>query len=161
MVLASLQHPTNKPPGPNFTCDAPINSWAAHYVLDAAFYHLNRWVTKGIAPPLAPRFQLTGTNPVVFATDTHGNALGGVRTPAVDAPVATLTGIPPGGTSFCFLFGTTTPFTPAQMKSSYTDHHNFVAAWTKATNAARAAGFLLPADARELISAAVHSDIGR
>jgi hypothetical protein len=160
-VLASMQHPTDKPPGPNFTCDSPINSWAAHYVLDAAVYHLNRWVTKGIAPPIAPRFQLTTTNPVVFATDAHGNALGGIRTPAVDAPVATLTGTPPGGTSFCFLFGTTTAFTPAQIAALYPSHRKFVAAWTRATNSARAAGFLVAPDARELISAAVHSDIGK
>ena len=159
-VLASMQHPTNKPSGPNFTCDSPINSWAAHYVLDAAFHDLNRWVTKGIAPPVAPRFQTTTTNPLVFATDAHGNVLGGIRTPAVDVPVATLTGTPAGGTSFCFLFGTTVPFTSTQMTALYPSHQAFVSAWTRATNSARAAGFLLTPDAKELISAAVHSDIG-
>jgi hypothetical protein len=160
-VLASMQNPTNKPPGPNFTCDSPINSWAAHYVLDAAVYHLNRWVTKGIVPPVAPRFQIKTTSPVVFATDANGNALGGIRTPAVDVPVATLTGTPPGGTGFCFLFGTTTPLTPAQMTALYPSHQKFAAAWTRATKSAQAGGFLVPADAKELVSAAVHSDIGK
>ena len=160
-VLASLQNPTNEPPGPGFTCDSPINSWAAHYVLDAAVYHLNRWVTRGIAPPVAPRFQITKTSPLVFATDAHGNALGGIRTPAVDVPVATLTGTPPGGTGFCFLFGTTTPFTPAQMTALYPTHRSFVTAWTRATKSAQGAGFLVTADAKELVAAAAHSDIGR
>ena len=62
------------------------------YVLDAAFDRLNRWVAKGIVPPIAPRLQTTGVGPVVFATDANGNVLGGIRTPAVDAPVAMLSG---------------------------------------------------------------------
>jgi hypothetical protein len=88
-MLASMQNPTNQP-SPNFTCGAPINTGPAHYVLDAAFYRLNRWVAKGIVPPVAPRLQTTGVSPFAFATDANGNVLGGVRTPAVDAPVATL-----------------------------------------------------------------------
>ena len=86
-VLESMQNPTNQPI-PMFTCGAPINTGLAHYVLDAAFYRLNRWVTKGIVPPAAPRLQTAATG--AFATDTNGNVLGGIRTPAVDAPVAKL-----------------------------------------------------------------------
>ena len=116
-----MQHPTNQPSA-NFTCGAPINTGLAHYVLDAAFYRLNRWVAKGIVPPVAPRLQTTGVSPVVFATDANGNVLGGIRTPAVDAPVATLSGRSTGGTSFCFLFGSTVPFTPAQLEVLYPNH---------------------------------------
>jgi len=36
-----------------------------------------------------------------------------------------------------------------------------VSAWVKATKSARKAGFLTDADAKELISAAVQSDIGK
>ena len=57
-VMESMQHPTNQP-SEMFTCGAPINTGPAHYVLDAAFHHLNRWVSKGIAPPSAPRLQTT------------------------------------------------------------------------------------------------------
>lgn len=159
-VLASMQHPTNKP-SPNFTCGAPINTGPAHYVLDAAFYRLNRWVAKGIVPPVAPRLQTTGAGGVVFATDANGNVLGGIRTPAVDAPVATLSGRSTGGTSFCFLFGSTVPFTTAQLKVLYPNHRTFVSAWVRATKKALAAGFLVNADAKELESAAVHSKIGK
>ncbi len=100
-------------------------------------------------------------SPVVFATDANGNALGGIRTPAVDAPVATLSGAGTGGASFCFLFGSTTPFTPAQLDVLYPTHGTFVSAWTRATKAARQAGFLVDADAKALLSAAVRSDIGK
>jgi hypothetical protein len=159
-MLSSMQNPTNQP-SPNFTCNSPINAGPAHYILDAAFYRLNRWVAKGILPPVAPRLQTTGVSPVVFATDARGNALGGIRTPAVDAPVATLSGRAAGGTSFCFLFGSTVAFTPAQLAVLYPDHAKFVSAWTRATKSALLAGFLVPADAKELVAAAVHSDVGK
>ncbi len=159
-VLASMQHPTNQP-SPNFTCSSPINTGPAHYVLDAAFYRINRWVAKGVAPPVAPRLQTTGVSPVVFATGANGNVLGGIRTPAVDAPVATLSGRAKGGTSFCFLFGSTVPFTPSQLKVLYPNHRKFVSAWVQATKSARAAGFLVDADAKELESAAARSNIGK
>jgi hypothetical protein len=159
-IFASMLNPTNQP-SPGFTCGSPINTGPAHYVLDAAFHALKRWVAKGIVPPVAPRLQTTGTSPLVFATDADGNALGGVRTPAVDVPVATLSGRASGGTSFCFLFGSTVPFTPARLKALYPDHGDFVSAWARATRSARAAGFLVRADARELVAAARHSDVGR
>jgi hypothetical protein len=117
-VLASMQHPTNQPT-PSFTWNSPINTGPAHYVLDAAFYWLNRWVAKGVAPPVAPRLQTTGVSPVVFATDANRNVLGGIRTPAVDAPVATLSGFGKGGTSFCSLFGSTVPLTRSQLEVLY------------------------------------------
>jgi hypothetical protein len=157
-VLASMLNPTNQP-NPNFTCNSPINTGPAHYVLDAAFFWLNRWVTHGVLPPIAPRLQTTGVSPVVFATDANGNVLGGIRTPAVDAPVATLSGLGQSGSQFCFLFGTTRPFTPSQLAALYKNHGKFVSASRKATKSAQQAGFLVEADAKELTSAAVHSDI--
>jgi hypothetical protein len=109
----------------------------------------------------APRLRTTATSPVVFATDADGNVLGGIRTPAVDAPVAKLSGLAGGGSSFCFLFGSTTPFTPSRLQALYPDHRAFVSAWTKATRSARAAGFLVAADAKESVSAAARSDVGK
>ncbi|HEX5586355.1 MAG TPA: alpha/beta hydrolase domain-containing protein [Acidimicrobiia bacterium] len=160
-VLASMQRPASQPSA-NFSCASPINTGPAHYVLDAAFSQLDRWVTKGVAPPRAPRLRITATSPVVFAADTDGNTLGGVRSPAVDAPVATLSGrAAPGGAGFCFLFGSTVPFTPEQVDAHYPTHRSFVKEWTRATKAARAAGFLVAADAEELVAAAARSDVGR
>jgi Alpha/beta hydrolase domain len=159
-VLASMLNPTNQP-NPAFTCGSPINTGPAHYVLDAAFFALTRWVSRGVQPPVAPRLQTTGVSPVVFATDAVGNVLGGIRTPAVDVPVATLSGLGQTGSQFCFLFGTTHAFTPAQLTATYPNHGQFVAPWKAATKSARRAGFLVDADAKELDSAAAHSDIGK
>jgi hypothetical protein len=158
-VLESMLNPTNQP-SPNFTCDVPVNTGPATFVLNAAFHWMHRWVADGDRPPVAPRLETLGTSPVRFATDEDGNTLGGIRTPAVDAPVARLSGLPGGGSQFCFLFGSTTPFTPERLAELYPSHGAFVSAWTWATIAAQRAGFLTRADARDLIVAAARSDVG-
>ena len=142
-------------------CGSPINTGQAHYVLDTAEFALNRWVRTGIPPARAPRLQVdtSGSTPA-FVLDTHGNVVGGVRTPAVDVPVAALSGLGQTGASFCFLFGTTTPFSAEKLAALYPDHATFVAKWSAATVRGAAAGFLRPADAAELIGAATESGIG-
>lgn len=64
----------------------------------AVFHHLEAWASSGIAPPRAARFsygELLPDDPYrggqgrALARDVHGNALGGVRSPHVDVPVAT------------------------------------------------------------------------
>jgi Alpha/beta hydrolase domain len=160
--LVELEHMLNPPTSTiGFTCAAPINTSEAHYVLDAAQYALNRWVTKGIPPAHAPRLQVTtsGSAPA-FVMDANGNVKGGVRTPAVDVPVATLSGLGQSGASFCFLFGTTTPFSAAKLAALYPTHAKFAARWAAATLVGVAAGFIRPADARDLIAAAISSSIG-
>jgi hypothetical protein len=160
LVLESMQSPTNQPT-PNFTCNSPVNTGPAHYALDAAFSKVNQWVVSDVLPPIAPRLQTTGVSPVAFATDANGNVLGGVRTPAVDTPVAKLSGLGQGGNQFCFLFGSTVPFTPDQLAALYKNHGAFASAWVRATKSARKGGFVVGADAREIIAAGVQSDIGK
>ena len=46
-------------------------------------------MATGAAPPAGPPL---GVDHDAVARDENGNAIGGVRTPPVDAPVATLTG---------------------------------------------------------------------
>ena len=159
-ALQALNRMVDPPNGtPGFTCEEPINTGQTHYVMDAAQYALNRWVTLGIPPAPAPRLQVTTAG--TFALDANGNALGGVRTPSVDAPVATLSGLGQTGTSsFCFLFGTTTPFDAAKLAALYPSHGQFVSRWAAATAAGVAAGLIRPADAAELVGAAAKSSIG-
>ncbi|MER5429452.1 alpha/beta hydrolase domain-containing protein [Streptomyces sp. NPDC002588] len=152
---AMLSPPTR--PG----CASPINTGQAHYVLDTAAFALNRWVTTGVPPARAPRLEVdTSGSAPAFVLDAHGNATGGLRTPAVDAPVATLSGLGQTGESFCFLFGTTTPFTAGKLATLYPDHATFVAKWSAAAARGVATGFIRPADAAELVGAATRSGIG-
>ncbi len=135
-----------------FPCDKPYNDGPHHYVFNAALDGLNRWVAKDKAPPAAPRLEVTGP-PETAARDAFGNALGGIRTPQLDVPVATLSGI--GNTSaagpFCGLFGVTTPFSPAQLAALYPTPKAFDKPFAAATRSAVKAGFLLQADARALL----------
>jgi hypothetical protein len=160
--LQELDSMLNPPAGtPGFTCAAPINTGEEHYVLDAAQQALNRWVTAGIPPATAPRLQVntSGATPS-FVLDANGNVKGGVRTPAVDVPVAALSGLGQSGSSFCFLFGTTIPFSAAKLAALYPTHAHFAAQWATDTLADTRAGFIRPADAAELIAAATASNVG-
>jgi hypothetical protein len=157
-LIAAMQSPTNDPIPGTITCNLAVNTGPAHWALNAAIFHLNRWVTKKIAPPIAPRLETLTVAPVTYALDGSGNARGGVRSPQVDVPIAALggttnTGNPPLGT-FCRLFGTTVPFTPEQLMAAYPTHDRFVGEWQKAIDQAVKAGFLLSADGKELAAAA-------
>ena len=157
--LAAMQHPTRTPTG-DFSCAVPINTGGTHWALDAAVYWLNRWVVDGTPPPPAPLLATTHVSPVVFKVDANGNAIGGVRTPQVDAPVAALSS--QGNTGgFCFLFGSTVPYSAAHIASLYKYHGQFVSAWARAVRRDQAAGFVLPADAVELLHSAVASQVAR
>jgi hypothetical protein len=166
--LEAMQHPTTSP-APGAECQVPINTGGAHWLLNTAIYWLNQWVTRGKQPPVGQPLQIASTSPFAYAKDANGNTLGGVRSPQVDAPIATLGGTDnaaaPGNTSptaqFCFLFGSTVPFTPTQLSALYKNHGQFVRAWSQATSKLVRQGFLVRADAKELIQSAVHSQIGR
>ena len=82
------------------------------------------------------------------------------RTPQVEAPIATLSGLGQSGTGFCFLFGTTAPFDAAKLAALYPTHAAFVKAWNAATDQAVKAGFILAVDAKNLKAAAAQSTIG-
>lgn len=128
------------------TCEKPINAGPHTYVLRAAIRALDTWVRTGVAPAITPRLEanadLTG-----YALDANGNALGGIRTPHVDVPVAALSGLGQAGGSFCGLFGTTATFTDEQLTSLYADKADFRAKWDAAVDAAVASGAVLAEDA--------------
>ena len=99
-----------------------------------------------------------------YVRDAFGNAVGGIRTPSVDVPTSTLSGIdnPPAGPgvgSFCLLFGTTTPFTTAELQALYPTHRDYVSKVTASAEMAERQGFLLPSGVREIIHAAAESNV--
>ena len=95
---------------------------------------------------------------MAFKLDANGNAVGGVRTPQVDAPIAAL-GSQGNTGGFCFLFGSTVPYSAAHLASLYKTHGQFVSAWARAIHKEQVAGFLLPADAAELLHSAKVSEV--
>jgi hypothetical protein len=142
-------------------CDDPINSGGLHFVLKAAIRGLEHWVRDGVAPPSSPLLELTDTDPPTEVFDDLGNAVGGIRSPYVDVPVARLLGERNTGVAFCGLFGKTIPFDDQTLEELYPDHETFVTAVEASTAETVEAGFLLPEDAELVIEAAAGSDIGR
>jgi hypothetical protein len=121
-------------------------------------------VTTGLPPAHAPRLRVNAAG-TGYVTDANGNVEGGIRTPAVQVPVATLSGLGNSGSSaeaalFCSLVGTTTPFSAAKLAALYPAHAQFRTEWTAATAADVLAGFIRPADAAQLIAAANASTVG-
>ncbi|MEP1471765.1 MAG: alpha/beta hydrolase domain-containing protein [Halieaceae bacterium] len=134
-------------------CTLPMNAGPGPWLFNNALYALETWVTDGLAPSSAERTALSDDQTQIMRDD-FGNALGGIRSPYVDAPAATLSGDGQEGESFCALFGVTELFDAATMAMLYGDQDGYVAAVTEATDAAIDNGFLLEDDRQRIIDAA-------
>lgn len=149
-------------------CSGPVNTGDEDYVYGAALNQLTRWVVTGgtrggipaSAPPLFAGQSVGETTIPAPELDSLGNIEGGVRSPAVDVPVATLTGNPVN-TPFlpCILTGSTTPFSSAELSALYPTHAAFVEKWTADTLRLEREGYLTAPDAANLIKAAEASPV--
>jgi hypothetical protein len=134
-------------------CGLPINDGPHHFIAKAAIHQLDKWVRTSVAPTIADRLEIAG-DPPAFVLDMFGNVKGGIRTPYVDVPIATLSGLgQPDASIVVSLFGTTKLFDDTTLATLYPDHDAYVTAVEKATDAAVQAGFIMPEDG-ELIKAA-------
>jgi len=136
-------------------CTELVNEGPHHEVAMAALRALHAWVVDGTAPPTTAPLELASTDPPLVARDAWGNALGGVRTPHVDAPVAALRGDPPAGASdLCSLFGQTLPFDLDTLVRRYGDEAGYLVAHDRALDAAVVGGFVLVDDRDALVDRA-------
>jgi hypothetical protein len=136
-------------------CTAAINNGPQHNVVEAGFTAFSAWVVDGKPPPTPSPFHLAATTPVTLVTDSHGNVIGGVRTPAVDVPVSTLSGMgPAGSTTLCALFGSTTPFTQQTLVSLYHTKSHYLAAYKTSLDRAIGMGYVLKADRAAFVAQA-------
>lgn len=133
-------------------CGKPINAGPQHFVVKAAIAALDTWMRTGVAPAPADRL-IYDEATESLKRDHLGIAVGGIRTPFVDVPVATLSGEgQPGDDLFCSLYGTTRLFDSATLKSLYPDQQTYASAVVASTDDAVKKGYLLPPDG-ELIKA--------
>jgi hypothetical protein len=168
MMRAIIGGPRDPNSGSLLGCTEPINIGPHHEVVQAALHHLVGWVAGGDPPPEAERIELEDGDVVAIARDDLQIALGGVRTPLVDVPVATTTGDPPGGQTLddlvegdrdiCVLFGTTIPFDQPTLVDLYGTFDAYLAQFTASADEAVAAGFLVQADADQLIAEAEQNE---
>jgi hypothetical protein len=106
---------------------APPNDVPIGMIVDGALANLDRWSRGGSPPPLGQPISLdehSGDAPQVLR-DHFGNALGGVRTPALDVPIARY--YPRmSGPGVCELWGYREPFTRTQLRSLYPTHESYL-----------------------------------
>jgi hypothetical protein len=126
-----------------------------HYVANAAIAALHSWVHDGSLPPAAPRLDVIDEGDTLrLAVDEHGNATGGIRTPWVDVPIATLSGISGGTDPLSILLGVTRPFPPATLQRLYPDQTAYLNAFQASLRTATTSGFILPTDNAEILALA-------
>lgn len=126
----------------SFACVVAGTQFPLRYAVSAAIHHLNRWVRGGAPPPVAPRYQFAGG---MLARDADGNALGGIRLPPIEVPVAEY------NSALCDLGGITIPFTDAEIAARYPTHADYFCRMREATVRSMTEGFLLREDALDLM----------
>jgi hypothetical protein len=143
-------------------CDRPPYSHVPfHYVMNAAFDLLQRWVKDGTLPPTAPPIETSSAGPpAVITRDDRGNALGGIRLAEHAVPTGVNTG-QNAGPGFCRLYGSHTDFDAATLASLYPTHNAYVSAVKAVTEKNLKSGYILQVDADATIAAAEKSDVGK
>lgn len=131
------------------TCDAPSRSRIPdRYVISASIDWLKRWATDpAVVPPTSPAIALSGTT---VQRDADGNALGGIRLAPFAVPVAVDTGANTGA-ALCFLNGTHVPFSAARLNALYPTRDAYLRPFEEAARKNVADGFVLQADADEMV----------
>ncbi len=140
-------------------CDLPPYSRVrGYYVINAQYDHLVRWVNRDIAPPAAPKIEFLTDDPPVIARDELGIALGGIRLPEIQVPIALNTGTNSGAT-FCVLYGTYIPFDDDLLRDLYRNHGTYVSACNRSIKENLKAGYILKEAAREMRAEAAHANV--
>ncbi len=124
---------------------------------DAALHHMQRWLTEGTPPPIAPRVEFAG-DPAEVVRDAHGIAKGGIRLPQAEVPLAQNSAIPLADDVFAYLRGSSHPFPADKLRALYENKADFPREASKPRRKrAVAAGVLLPRDVAGLVAEAGES----
>jgi hypothetical protein len=144
----------------NLDCGVAINKGPLHVVAKAGLHALVRWVESGKAPPTAERIDVAAAGSPQVQRNPDGIALGGIRTPPVDVPVAALSGTPgPNPSVICLLLGSTTTLSEARLREIYPSRAAYLKKYKAGADAAIKAGFVLPQDRAALLAFAEPSSI--
>ncbi len=139
---------------------AQLSNFPGADLLDASFASLEGWVRYGTVPPHAPLLAATGTPPALTEIlDAHGNAVGGVRAPEVDVPVATYTSQTGASSLNCSLSGQVINFSSAQLKGLYPTTGDYLLEFASDTLTVTKQGFLTPDDAFKSIVQAFERNV--
>ena len=118
----------------------------------AALHALQHWLDSGTAPAHQPRLTRDG-EPAELPRDQHGNAIGGIRLPDLEAPLGTHVGESPRD-GFVQLMGTSTPFPREKVRALYPDHAAWFDRYRAATEHLVETGVFLTDDGEDLVATA-------
>jgi hypothetical protein len=118
-------------------------------VVSAAYRHLQAWMDGGPPPPSQPRieFETDGSGAATIRRDEHGNAIGGVRLPEMEAPVAEYRGRDDAAVGLGTLYGWARPFPTDELRRLYSSAEAYLKVWEEAVDNLVATGALRPEDA--------------
>jgi hypothetical protein len=154
-----------------FKCQYAMNNFPFENQWNLAIKVIEKWASEPASgpghtwnPPHGQRIKVNPDGTIV--KDAFGNDAGGVRSPAVDVPIATYydTNVPlPGDRGFCSntTVGHVEPFTAAKLKALYPTHADYVRKVRADALKLQRQGFLLPLDVELTIKAAEQSDVPR
>ncbi len=139
-------------------CVEPLSQFPLEAYMAVGLDHLLRWVDEGVAPPHAPRVLIdrdVTNDGSLMALDEHGNAVGGVRNPYVDVPVARYTAVntatPTAGPGdmlgpalLCRLSVYETPFPAETLRDLYGSPEEYVRQFEARLTELEDAGWSLP-----------------
>lgn len=131
----------------------PQNFFPDRYAWHAAIHHLENWILLGLRPPSSSRIE-RDVSSLTLLRDNSGNVLGGLRLPPLEVPVATYTG------NRCELLGDTVAFDQVTLGQKYSSHDVYISKMNEAIEKSVGNGYLLRADAEDLIRRAINSNIG-
>ena len=118
-------------------------------VVSAAYRHLQTWMETGTPPPSQPRieFETDASGTPAIRRDEHGNALGGIRLPEMEAPLAEYRGRDDTAEGLGTLYGWARPFRADELGRLYPSTEAYVKVWEEAVDHLVATGALRPEDA--------------
>lgn len=134
------------------------NHFYRQYIEKAMYHNFKDWVINGVLPPKAELIEVTedGTD---FVYDEHGNVKGGVRSPALDVPIATYyeAATEIEGEPFAWSFGYQEDFSTKKLQDLYgviASQQTYVQMVTESAEQLTEDRFLLPEDAQSIITQA-------
>jgi Alpha/beta hydrolase domain len=130
-----------------------VNQVSPSPVVDAALRHVQAWIIEGTPPPSQPRIEFGGDPPGILRDD-HGIALGGIRLPDVDVPIAHNSAIQRSPDLFARLLGYHEAFPVETVKALYGSRARYLERFAESARSAEAASVVLPRDVDSLIAEA-------
>ena len=128
------------------------------FTLNAALVALRTWADTDVRAPAALPIERVGPVPdsptKKLSRDLDGNAIGGLRSPIIQVPVAAYNG------EACISAGTMTSLPPERLAQLYPTHKSYVRQLLTATNEGVAKRFLVCQDAETIMRKASASTIG-